>query len=95
MNRITSYNVCYTKLLRFKENRPREWEEFTDRVYKNWDTLFIGFMELFSNRIDLYFHLESTILALGEAYFSRDRALTELDMKRYYNPGWFQENSIV
>ncbi len=83
------------KLNEFKENRPREWEEFTDRVYKNWDTLFIGFMELFSNRIDLYFHLESTILALGEAYFSRDRALTELDMKRYYNPGWFQENSMV
>lgn len=77
------------------EKNSKAWNIFITRVEENWETLFKGYLELYSGRIDLYYHLEETIIKLAEAYFDRDDYLVGLDMQRYYNPGWFQENTMV
>jgi len=83
------------KLKDFKETSPNKWNQFCARLIQEWDALFVRLLSLYSDRIDLYYHLENIVLAIAKALEERDESLLELDKKRYYNPDWFQDNSIV
>lgn len=83
------------KLKTFRESDKKRWDDFSQRLTEEWEQLYLLLRNLYDNRVDLYYHIEETVLVIAHAYSERDENLITMDKKRYYNPNWFQENTIV
>ena len=73
----------------------KRWDLFCERLDKHWPSLFDRLFKLYSNRYDLYYHLEQVLILLATSLFERSEYLLESDRKRSYNPYWFKDNDMV
>src|SRR5512139_4136550 len=74
---------------------PQGWEQFTQRIQKNFPALFDLYLGLYGERYDFFFHLEDLIVSLARSWFARAADLRELDQAREQNPLWFQSNQML
>ena len=74
---------------------PQGWEQFTQRLQKNFTALFDLYLGLYGERYDFFFHLEDLIVSLARSWFARAADLRELDQAREQDPLWFQSNQML
>src|SRR5512139_1910300 len=74
---------------------PQGWEQFTQRIQKNFPALFDLYLGLYGERYDFFFHLDDLIVSLARSWFARAADLRELDRAREANPLWFQSNRML
>src|SRR5512139_743018 len=74
---------------------PQGWEQFTQRIQKNFPALFDLYLGLYGERYDFFFHLEDLIVSLARSWFTRPEDLRELDNARETYPNWFQSNQML
>lgn len=61
----------------------------------HWPTLFDLLLELYRERYDLYFHLESILETMARTALERTAELRDIDHTRVNNPHWFESNNMV
>jgi amylosucrase len=71
------------------------WQEFHERLVRNFPRLFGLYFELYSRRYDFFFHVEDLLVSLMRAWFVRSNDLRELDARREQNNTWFQSNNML
>ena len=74
---------------------PPGWQTFTQRLEAHFPALFELYLELYSSRYDLFYHLEDLLCSLARAWFERPHDLRQLDVAREENPLWFQSNHML
>jgi amylosucrase/maltose alpha-D-glucosyltransferase/alpha-amylase len=67
-----------------------EWAIFNDRLERNFGRLFAALHDLYGDRYDFFFHLESILVTMTEAWLERSDELKALDGVREADPHWFQ-----
>ena len=76
-------------------NDPQGWEQFKQRLQKNFPVLFNLYLGLYGERYDFFFHLEDLLVSLARSWFARTVDLRELDHTREQDPLWFQSNQML
>lgn len=71
------------------------WQSLLDRLDQHFPRLFELYLKLYSQRYDLFFHLESLLKSLAEAAFARPADLRALDAEREAQPDWFLSNQML
>ncbi|MGB4594717.1 MAG: alpha-amylase family protein [Anaerolineaceae bacterium] len=71
------------------------WQNFIDRLQAHFPRLFNLYLKLYSQRYDLFFHLENLLHSLAQASFQRPVDLRELDQQREVQPDWFQSHQML
>ena len=74
---------------------PTGWQVFSERLQRNFPTLFYLYLNLYSTRYDFFFHLEDLLFSLARSWFARPNDLRRLDQTREANPLWFQSNQML
>lgn len=74
---------------------PDEVRQFQDRLDQHWPRLFRLLLELYGNRYDFFFHLESILLTAARGWLDRPPALKALDAHRINEPQWFLSEKLV
>src|SRR5512141_2074566 len=74
---------------------PQGWEQFKQRLQKNFPALFDRYLGLYGERYDFFFHLEDLLVSLARSWFTRAADLRELDQTREQDPAWFQSNQML
>jgi glycosidase len=76
-------------------NDPQGWDEFRNRLEQYFPSLLNLYLDLYTARYDLYFHLEDLLLSLARSWFARADDLRSLDKAREADPLWFQSNQML
>jgi amylosucrase len=74
---------------------PQGWQTFLQRLNAHFPVLFELYLELYSSRYDLFYHLEDLLKSLARAWFARPADLRQLDIVREQDPLWFQSNQML
>lgn len=74
---------------------PVEWESFSRRLDENFDSLFSPLHTLYGSEYDFFFHVETVVQTITEAWIERDAGLRGLDALREEDPAWFQSHRMV
>lgn len=74
---------------------PQVWDQFTTRLNRNFPTLLALYADVYSDRYDLFHHLEDLVASMARSWFSRPQDLRELDNAREQDPHWFQSNHML
>ena len=74
---------------------PEGWKVLLERLETHFPTLFKLFLELYSTRYDIFYHLEDLLSSLARAWFARPEDLRQLDASREQDPLWFQSNQML
>jgi amylosucrase/maltose alpha-D-glucosyltransferase/alpha-amylase len=81
---------------RFKdETDPAEWNGFIHRVKAEFPRLFTRLHALYGHRYDFFFHLESVMVAITQAWRERPGELRALDALRVADPHWYEGSRMV
>ncbi len=72
-----------------------EWETFQKRVETHFTSLFAPLFALYGAQYDFFFHLETILQTIAEAWIGRDSELRALDALREEDPTWFQSHRMV
>jgi len=83
------------KFKREIESDHQGWQEFHQRLVRNFPNLFELYFELYQDRYDFFFHIEDLLFSMTSAWFARSNELRTLDNKREQNPAWFQSNNML
>lgn len=75
--------------------KPLEWEAFQKRVEAHFSALFAPVFDLYGEEYDFFFHLETILQTVTEAWIGRDSELRALDALREEDPTWFQSHRMV
>jgi len=74
---------------------PEQWAAFLTRLDKHFITLFQILLQLYGNRYDFFYHLESLLNIIAKAWADRPEQLKKLDTHREANPTWFQDHQML
>lgn len=81
---------------RFKDQvAPVEWEAYVQRLKTHFPRLFERLYDLYSDRYDFFYHLESILASATEMWMSRPDELKALDALRSADPNWYQSHRMV
>lgn len=68
---------------------------FVDRLEKHFPILLNLLVELYGAQYDFYYHLESLLKIIAQAWLARSQALKALDQAREKQPNWFQSHKML
>jgi glycosidase len=68
---------------------------FTARLQANFARLFHLLLPLYGGQYDFFYHLETLLYTLADAWISRPTELKALDARREADPAWFQSNRML
>ncbi len=74
---------------------PQGWQTFLRRLNAHFPVLFELYLELYSTRYELFYHLEDLLNSMAQAWFARPADLRQLDVAREQDPLWFQSNQML
>jgi len=81
---------------RFKEQvDPVEWHAYLQRLKAHFPRLFERLYDLYSDRYDFFYHLESILASATEMWMARPDELKALDALRAADPNWYQSHRMV
>jgi amylosucrase len=81
---------------RFKEQvDPAEWDAYLQRFKQHFPRLFERLHDLYSDRYDFFYHLESILASATEMWMARPADLKALDAMRSADPDWYQSHRMV
>jgi len=75
--------------------QPDWWQDFQQRLERNWEPLFRLLVQLYGWHYDFFYHLEEILASTARAGFDRRDSLKQLDRRRESDPGWFQSEHMV
>jgi len=67
-----------------------EWAIFNERLERNFGRLFATLHELYGDRYDFFYHLETILVTMTDAWLERSDESKALDGTREADPQWFQ-----
>lgn len=77
------------------ETEPGEWEAYVARLEKHFPRLFDRLHALYGHHWDFFYHLESILGSVTEAWITRPGELRALDGLREADPFWYQSGQAV
>ena len=80
---------------RFARSRPQEWQLFLTRLHRHFPRLFHLLLPLYGEQYDFFYHLESLLNVLADAWIDRPGELRTIDSQRELAPEWFQSNQML
>lgn len=93
------YDLAYKRIISSVKQKIRidnkKWKIFLSRINENWSQIYFLFIELYSERVDLYYHLERIIIDLWDSYKERDDYLLQRDIIKEKEPYWYEKNSMI
>ena len=72
-----------------------EWERYLARLERHFPRLFTPLLQLYGNRYDFFWHLESILFSATEMWVARSEELKALDARREEDPDWFLSSRMV
>jgi amylosucrase len=72
-----------------------EWEMYIHRLKRHFPRLFTQLFQLYGNKYDFFFHLESILSSATEMWLARPAELKALDALRESDPLWYQSNRMI
>lgn len=75
--------------------QPGYWQAFIQRLEANFGRLFGLVVQLYGSQYDFYYHLETLLAMLAQAWLERPDELKALDAARETSPGWFQSSQML
>jgi len=79
----------------FKKSNPKEWSRYEERVRRNFEPLFEILVDLYGERYDFFYYLESLLNEITAAWINRPGSLKQLDELRENQPDWFKDHRMV
>jgi len=80
---------------RFNKARPQEWQIFLSRLQTHFPRLFNLLLPLYGSQYDFFYHLETLLNILADAWINRPADLKTIDSHRELAPEWFQSNQML
>jgi amylosucrase len=77
------------------EQASHEWHKFKNRLYKEWERLFVYLHQLYGWQYDFFYTLERIFNLLVQYWLQRPAELKLLDEKREADPLWFLSENVV
>ncbi|TWT99145.1 Amylosucrase [Botrimarina colliarenosi] len=71
------------------------WESFKRRLESQFEALFAPVFALYGDHYDFFFHLETIVQTITEAWIEREGGLCGLDALREEDRSWFQSHRMV
>ena len=78
-----------------KATSKAEWQAFTENLDQQFPRLFGLLHGLYGNQYDFFYHLESILGTLFEAFQERPKVLRSQDKKRQKDPHWFKSEQML
>ena len=78
-----------------REREPDGWAAFAGRAERHFGALFGPLVQVYGDRYDFLFHLETILEECARSWLDRPAALRRLDDAREAEPEWFQSNEMV
>jgi amylosucrase len=72
-----------------------EWHKFKNRLYREWERLFVCLHQLYGWQYDFFYTLERILNTLVQFWLQRPAELKLLDEKREADPLWFLSENVV
>ncbi len=72
-----------------------EWQGYVERVKIHFPRLFQLLYQLYSDRYDFFYHLESILAISTKMWLARPDDLKALDVMRQADPHWYQSHRMV
>ena len=79
----------------YRSQNPEQWTLFLKRLKTQFIPLFKILVHLYGDRYDFFFHLESVLVTITEAWVQRSEDLKTLDAEREAQPTWFQDHHVL
>ncbi len=79
----------------FRKAHPSDWSQHLERVRENFYPLFNILVDLYGDRYDFFFYLESLLIEITAAWITRPESLKELDTIRESQPDWFLDHQML
>jgi glycosidase len=79
----------------YARQNPLAWGQFITRLQQHFPRLFEILMHLYGNQYDFFYHLETLLRLMAQAWASRGKDLQALDRAREDQPTWFQDHQMV
>ena len=77
------------------QQAPHDWHKFKNRLYGQWERLFICLHQLYGWQYDFFYTLERILNTLVQYWLERPAELKLLDEKREAEPYWFLSQNVV
>ena len=74
---------------------PHEWHQFRNRLYREWERLFIYLHKLYGWQYDFFYTLQRILESLVKYWLDRPAELRSLDAIREADPSWFLSEKMV
>jgi amylosucrase len=74
---------------------PQAWTGFKARLNQHFPRLFRILLHLYGGQYDFFFHLQSLMALMAQAWIARPADLKALDDSREDQPDWFQNHQMV
>ena len=78
-----------------RELDPEGWAAFAGRAERHFAALFGPLVQVYGDRYDFLYHLESILEDCARSWLERSGPLRELDTARETKPTWFVSNEMV
>ncbi len=79
----------------FVRQQPHEWQAFIIRLEAHFPRLFNLLLPLYGSQYDFFYHLETLLNLLADAWINRPADLKKIDRQRELAPEWFQSNQTL
>jgi len=79
----------------FIKAHPEDWSQYLERIRDNFYRLFNILVDLYGDRYDFFYYLESLLKEITSAWMARPESLKKLDILREAQPNWFQDNQML
>ena len=77
------------------ESDAELWSTWKSRLETNFEDLFAPLLQLYGQRYDFFYHLESILQMAARTWRDRPDQLKLLDTRREADPRWFQSESMM
>lgn len=77
------------------KRNPEEWSHYIARLKKYFNPLFRIYVDLYSERYDFFFYLESLLINITNSWLNRSDPLKDLDALREEDPDWFNDHRML
>jgi hypothetical protein len=77
------------------KEQAQDWSTFIVRLEVYFPTLLKHLVELYGAQYDFFYHLESLLKIIAQAWLARPQTLKALDQAREKQPNWFQSHKML
>lgn len=77
------------------EEKPEQWAVFLKCLETHFPRMFKILLPLYGHRYDFFYHLESLLNIITQAWVERPDSLKALDAARESQPNWFQDHKML